>query len=65
MEDLNAIRNALILLHDICAQRQGDECNYLRGDTTGTCPIAKVTVKCPIGFPEEWRIKEEVNNENK
>ena len=64
MEDLNIIRNALILIHDICMQHQGDECNYLRGDKTGTCPIAKVTVKCPIDFPELWEIKED-NNENK
>lgn len=65
MEDLNTIRNALILIRDICKQHQGDECNYLSGKETGTCPIAEVTDYCPIDIPEAWQIKKEVNNENK
>ena len=52
MEDLNTIRNALILIRDICKQHQGDECNYLSGKETGTCPIAEVTDYCPIDIPE-------------
>lgn len=65
MEDLNTIRNALILIRDICKQHQGDECTYLSGKETGNCPIAEVTEYCPIDIPEAWQIKEEVNNENK
>jgi len=65
MEDLNVIRNALILIRDICKQHQGDECNYLSKNGTGTCPIVEVMAQCPMDIPEVWRIREEVNNENK
>ncbi len=64
MEDINAIRNALILIRDTCKQHRDCECNYLSGNDTGTCPVAEVTYYCPFDIPESWEIKE-VNDENK
>lgn len=65
MANKTAVRDALLLLKDICSKHQGEQCNFLSGDETGTCPISEVTEFCPIDFPESWQIKEEAQNEAK